>query len=151
MSAINGIIHIGVAVENGKSTAEFYQKYLGGEILSRMEFPEMEQVSTMVRIGACELELIEPTNENGVIGKYLSKKGPGLHHFSIEVEGIHNLADELEAEGIQVIGKNFDDPDVHFMFISPKSTGGVLIELVEHFKASDKKCGVACDAPEKSL
>ena len=134
MSAIKGLVHVGVASANGLQTAEFFSENLGGEILSREAFPEQDQISTMVKIGSCALEIMEPLGGQGVVSKYLSKKGPGLHHISIEVTGIKELAEELEAKGIQIIGKQFENPAVHYMFISPKSTGGILIEVVEQFE-----------------
>ena len=135
MSEIKGIVHVGVASPDGMQTAKFFSENFNGEVLSRAEYPEQDQISTMVRVGSCELEIMEPLGDQGVVTKYLEKKGPGLHHISIQVTDIKELADELEAKGIQVIGKQFTDPDVHYMFVSPKSTGGILIEIVEHFKA----------------
>lgn len=134
MSDIKGLVHVGVASANGLQTANFFSEILGGKVLSREEFPEQAQISTMVKIGSCALEIMEPLGDQGVVSKYLDKKGPGLHHISVEVTGIKELADELEAKGIQIIGKQFEDPSVHYMFISPKSTGGILIEVVEHFR-----------------
>lgn len=133
MSDIKSLSHVGIASADGMQMANFFSKYLGGEILSRDEYPEQDQISTMVRIGACELEIMEPLGDQGVVTKFLAKKGPGLHHISIQVTGIAALAEQLEAAGIQVIGKNFTDPSAHYMFISPKSTGGVLIEVFERF------------------
>ncbi len=135
MSEIKGLVHVGVASADGLQTAKFFSENFGGEVLFRDEFPEQGQISTMVQVGPCALEIMEPLGDQGVVSKYLEKKGPGLHHISIQVTGIKELADELEAKGIQLIGKQFEDPAVHYMFISPKSTGGILIEIVEHFEA----------------
>ena len=134
MSEIIGLVHVGVASADGLATAKFFSEIFGGEVLFRDEFPEQGQISTMVQVGPCALEIMEPLCEPSVVGKYLEKKGPGLHHISIQVTGIKELAEELEAKGIQLIGKQFEDPAVHYMFVSPKSTGGILIEIVEHFK-----------------
>ncbi len=133
MSEMKSIRHVGIASADGMQMASFFSEYLGGEILSRDSYPEQDQISTMVRIGDCELEIMEPLGDQGVVTKFLAKKGPGLHHISIQVTGIAALAEQLEAAGIQVIGKNFADSSAHYMFISPKSTGGVLIEVFERF------------------
>ena len=133
MSDFKSLSHVGIAAADGMQMAKFFSEYLGGEVLSRDEYPEQDQISTMVRIGACELEIMEPLGDQGVVTKFLAKKGPGLHHISIQVTGIAQLAEKLEAAGIQIIGKQFSDPAAHYMFISPKSTGGVLIEVFERF------------------
>jgi len=134
MSEIKGLVHVGVASADGLQTAKFFSENFGGKLVFREEFPEQGQISTMVQVGPCALEIMEPLGDQGTVSKYLEKKGPGLHHISIEVTGIAELAEELEAKGLQIIGKQFDDPAVHYMFVSPKSTGGILIEIVEHFE-----------------
>lgn len=127
----NRISHIGIAAIDGCQMASFFTAHLGGEVTSKTEYPELKQVSTMVRIGECDLEIMEPTSEDGVVGKFILKRGPGLHHISIQVNNILEMASKLETSGVQLIGKSFDDPHIRYMFISPKSTGGVLIELFE--------------------
>ena len=134
MSEIKGLYHVGVASADGLQTAKFFSENFGGEVVFREEFPEQDQISTMVQVGPCALEIMEPLGDQGTVTKFLAKKGPGLHHISIEVTGIVELAEELEAKGIQLIGKQFEDPAAYYMFVSPKSTGGILIEVVEHFE-----------------
>ena len=62
MSDFKSLSHIGIASADGMQMAKFFSEYLGGEILSRDEYPEQDQISTMVRIGACELEIISESN-----------------------------------------------------------------------------------------
>ena len=126
------IHHTGIATADGQKMVSFFTEKLGGALLSSKEYPEMQQISHMVQIGECQLEIMESTSNDGVVGKYLAKKGAGLHHLSIEVKDIVSLADELESAGVQLLSKSLEDPHVRYMFISPKSSGGVLIELCEY-------------------
>ena len=133
MAEIKGIHHVGVASPDGEKMVEFFTENLGAEFVKKEVFPEQNQTSYNVKVGECELEIMEPLGEEGAAAGFIAKKGPGLHHISIQVTGIVELAEELEAKGIKVIGKQFEDPSVYYMFISPKSTGGVLIEIFERF------------------
>jgi len=126
------IAHIGIAAADGDKMVAFFTKYLNGILESRTEYPERMQISSMVRIGDCQLEIMEGTSPDGVVGKYLEKRGAGLHHISIQTSKLAELTESLEAEGVQIIGKDLNDPTVHVAFISPKSTGGVLVEMYEY-------------------
>ncbi len=122
--------HIGIAAAEGGGTVDFFVKYLSGALSGRDEYPDMKQISSMVRVSGCPLEIMEPTGPDGVVGKYIAKHGQGIHHLSFEVEGIEAFAETLEADGIKIVGKQLDAP-VKFMFIDPRCAGGVLIELYE--------------------
>ncbi len=126
------IAHVGIVAANGSEMVSFFVEHLGGVLESRTEYPERMQISSMVRIGECQLEIMEGTSPNGVVGKFLEKRGPGLHHISIQVKDLAGLTAELEAKGIPLIGKDVTDPVVHVAFISPKATGGVLVEMYEY-------------------
>jgi len=110
----------------------FFVEHLNGVLESQTEYPERKQISSMVRIGECQLEIMEGTAPDGVVGKFLEKRGAGLHHISLQVKNLADLIRKLEAAGIRLIGKDLEDPVVHVAFIPPKSSGGVLIELYEY-------------------
>jgi len=126
------IAHVGIVAADGDKMVSFFTKYLNGVLESRTEYPERMQISSMVRIGECQLEIMEGTSPEGVVGKFLEKRGAGLHHISIQVKDLAALCETLEGEGIQLIGKDLTDPAVHVAFISPKATGGVLVEMYEY-------------------
>jgi len=130
---IKGIHHVGIASADAEKTTSFFTEHLSAEYLCKEVFPEQNQVSINVRMGECELEIMEPLSDQGAVAGFIAKKGQGLHHISVQVTDIASLAEQLEAKGIQIVGKVFTDPEVHYMFISPKSTGGILIELFERF------------------
>lgn len=132
MSGDTRLHHVGIATVNGQQTSEFFEKHLGGTLVSTTDYPEMKQVSRMVQLGECQLEIMEGTDPDGVVSKYIEKKGAGLHHISIEVRDLVALAEKLEASGILLLSKSLEDPHVRYLFISPKSTGGILIELCEY-------------------
>lgn len=126
------LAHVGIVAADGDKMANFFAKHLGGVIESKTEYAELQQISTMVRIGECCLEIMEGTSPSGVVGKFLEKHGAGLHHISLEVNDLNTLVSQLENAGILLIGKDLENPTVHVAFISPKATGGVLVEMYEY-------------------
>lgn len=122
--------HVGVAAVDADKSAEFFAKYLGGQVLNRDLIPDQQMISEQVRIGDGVLELMETTEPDGVIGAFIAKKGAGMHHISFGVSGLVELVETLEADGVRIINKQLDGPS-KFCFIHPRSTGGILIELSE--------------------
>lgn len=128
--AVKKIGHIGVAAENGEGLVSFFTENLGGRLISRENVPDQKLVSSMVQFGNCCLEIMETTDPNGVIGKFVSKKGGGLHHISFQVDHLAELVAELEEKGANFVDKALDGK-LKYAFINPRSAGGVLVELVE--------------------
>ena len=128
---VKKIGHVGVAAEDAAAMVDFFTKELGGTLISSEEEASQQLISHMVSFGDCCLEIMETTTPEGVIGKFIEKRGAGLHHISLRVLEIEAFAAKLEATGVRIIGKNFADPDLKYMFIDPRSTGGVLVEMVE--------------------
>lgn len=128
---VNKIGHIGIGAKEAQSVIRFFTEALGGTLISSKEEPEQQLISNMVQFGDCCLEIMETTTPDGVIGKFVAKRGPGLHHISLKVEGIEDFAASLEAQDVRIVGKNFENPSLKYMFIDPRSTGGVLVEMVE--------------------
>lgn len=124
--------HIGVAVKSLQDSLRFYE-LLGLKVLKR-EHVASEQVDVaFLDTGECHLELLEPTSEDCAIAKYIAKRGPGIHHVCLKVQGLADLLPKLAANGVQLID-SVPRPGANHKqvaFIHPKSTGGVLIELSE--------------------
>ena len=133
MTEIKGAAHIGIAVENINEAVSVFANLFGGKLLYKKEIPEQKQISALVSIGQCSLELMEPTDENAVVAKYLKSKGQGVHHISLEVEGLPQLITDLEEKGAVIIGKSLEGPD-KIAFLHPKSALGILFELTERGK-----------------
>ncbi len=130
MAKVKGIAHVGVAVESIDEAFALFRDYFGGELLYKREVPAQKQVSGMVSIGECNLELMEPADPEAVVAKYLKAKGQGVHHISLEVEGLAELVEELEKKGALVIGKSLEGAN-KIAFVHPKSAVGILFELTE--------------------
>ena len=128
---VKRICHVGIAASNLDETVAFFTKTLGGELVSKERVSEHKLISAMVKLGDNHLEIMESTDPDGVINKFIAKKGEGIHHISLEVKDIVKLIDLLEGKGVSVIGKQLTSPEVKVAFISPGSAHGVLIELVE--------------------
>ena len=130
---ILGIEHIGLAVNNLDKDAPFWKHVLkishkGTEVV------EDQGVTTDIYdTGRGKVELLEALGESTAVGKFLKNRGPGIHHVCFEVDDINNAINELKESNIQVLS---DIPTTgaegyKVVFIHPKSTGGVLVELAE--------------------
>jgi LAO/AO transport system kinase len=124
--------HLGIAVQSIAKARGFYEML--GLRVSHEETVEHEKVKTaMLPLGETRIELLEPTEEASVVGRFLAKRGEGLHHIALQVEGIDEVFSRLKAEGIRLAS---DEVRVgagghRYFFVHPASTGGVLVEIVE--------------------
>jgi methylmalonyl-CoA/ethylmalonyl-CoA epimerase len=130
------IEHIGIAVKNLESSNELFSK-LFGQPPYKVETVESEGVSTsFFMCGSSKVELLEATNPDSAIAKFIEKKGEGIHHIAFEVEDIHAEMKRLEAEGFQLLNsepKRGADNKL-ICFLHPKGTNSVLVELCQSIK-----------------
>ena len=127
------IEHIGIAVKNLETSNELFEKLFGNPPY-KQESVESEGVNTSFFMnGPNKIELLEATNPNSPITKFLEKKGEGIHHIAFDVENITAEIERLKAEGFIVLNeipkKGADNKLV--AFLHPKGTNGVLIELCQ--------------------
>ncbi len=126
------IDHLGIAVKSLAAAREFYEQL--GLTISGEEVVESEQVRVgMIALGESLIELIEPTAENSPVGKFLSKRGEGLHHVSLRVPDLASVVAKLKNDGVRLVS---DEIKIgagghRYIFVHPASAGGVLLELVE--------------------
>jgi methylmalonyl-CoA/ethylmalonyl-CoA epimerase len=130
---MNKIEHIGIAVKSLENSNDLFEK-LFGEPHYKIEDVESEGVKTsFFKIGNNKIELLEATNENSPIAKFIEKKGEGIHHIAFDVDDIKKEIKRLKKEGFIVLNKKpkkgADNKLV--AFLHPKSTNGVLIELCQ--------------------
>jgi len=130
------IEHIGIAVHDLENSNELFSK-LFGQAAYKTEEVASEGVKTSFFIcGPNKIELLEATNENSPIAKFLEKKGEGIHHIAFDVEDIYAEIERLKLEGFTVLNetpkKGADNKLV--AFLHPKTTNGVLIELCQEIK-----------------
>jgi len=130
---IKKIEHLGIAVENIAASTKIYEKLLGIECY-KLEEVESEGVKTaFFQVGETKIELLEATNENSAIAKFLSKKGKGIHHIAFDTDDIEGEIERLKKEGFELIHqtpKNGADNKI-IAFLHPKSTDSILVELCQ--------------------
>ncbi len=123
--------HLGVAVESIDKALHFYRTALGLELTHTEVVPEQGVRVAMLPIGESRIELLEPTGPDTPVGKFLAKRGSGIHHICVAVDDIDATLGRLKAQGIPLIDET---PRVGaegclVAFVHPKGTGGVLVEL----------------------
>lgn len=132
--------HLGVAVKNIAAARSFYEAL--GLAVSNEETVEHEKVRTaMLPLGESRIELLEATEENSVIGRFVAKRGEGLHHVAIRVDDADAMFERLRSQSVKLAS---DEVRVgagchRYFFVHPESTGGVLVEIVGD--AADLKVG----------
>ena len=127
------INHVCIAVLNIEETLAFYENLFGVTKSGEIETIEDQGVkAALVRVGASQLEFIQPIdNENGV-AKFIERRGEGVHHICFEVDNLESKLNDLDLAGVQLIDKEpRDGLSGTIGCIHPKSTRGVLIELVD--------------------
>lgn len=131
---LSHIEHIGIAVKNLEESIKFYQEVLGLTCYAIEEVKDQRVKTAFFMLGQTKIELLESTDPEGPIGKFIEKKGEGIHHLAFAAEGIEGALDELQVKGIQLIDKapRKGAEGLDIAFLHPKSTHGVLMELCEN-------------------
>jgi methylmalonyl-CoA/ethylmalonyl-CoA epimerase len=132
MFTIKKIDHVAICVNDIDAAATKFKEVLGLEARERETVASQKTEAVLLPIGDSNIELISPRGNDGLI-KFLEKRGPGLHHIAIEVEGIESALATLKALGVPLIDETprAGARGHKVAFVHPKATGGVLIELVE--------------------
>ena len=130
---MNGIHHVGVAVVDLDASIELYRKAFGAELEKRTASEGEGLEAAFLRTGSGEIELMRATRDDSPVGKFLAKRGPGLHHVAYGVDDIRQALDDARAAGLELIDT---EPRVGMhgsliAFVHPKSVGGVLTEFIQ--------------------
>jgi len=127
------IEHIGIAVNSLDEAIPFYEKVLGLRCYNIEEVPDQKVRTAFFMIGQTKIELLESTDPEGPIGKFIEKRGEGIHHIAYAVDGIEERLREAEEAGIRLIDNTSRQgaEGLSIAFLHPKSTFGVLTELCE--------------------
>jgi len=130
------IEHIGIAVNDLEASVSFYERIFGLKCYNIEEVPEQKVRTAFFMIGETKLELLESTSPESPIGKFIEKRGEGVHHLAFAVSNIEEQLTHLEEKGVVLIDKNprKGAEGLDIAFLHPKSTSGVLIELCENKK-----------------
>lgn len=124
---VTKIPYVAIAVKNRDKAVKFFTETFGGTVLTTFKAPELGYNDALVQIGDFRLYFIEPTNEDTVVGKFIKKRGEGLHHIAFSFPDLKEAVADLRGRSLQVfdLGQYTDE----LAFLHPKDAHGVLIEL----------------------
>lgn len=127
------INHIGIAVNSLEEALLLYRDHLGMTFMGIEEVAEQMVKVAMLQIGESKIELLEPTDPNSPVARFLAKNGPGIHHLAYGVEDVEQAIAKLENDGARMIDRvpRQGAHGTRIAFLHPKSSGGVLTELCQ--------------------
>jgi len=130
---VGKVDHIGIAVKDLEETLKFYTDVLGMDLQGTETVEEQKVKVAFLPIGDTEMELLESTDKDGPIAKYIDKKGQGVQHIAYRVDDIEKAIEEMKEKGIRMIDEKprYGAGGAKIAFLHPKSTHGVLIELCQ--------------------
>ncbi|PQJ72860.1 MULTISPECIES: methylmalonyl-CoA epimerase [Polaribacter] len=128
---ISHIEHLGIAVDNLEESIKYYEEVLGFKCYSIEEVADQKVKTAFFLVGNTKIELLESTSPDGPIGKFIEKKGPGIHHIAFAVPNATEALKTAEERGVRLIDKvsRKGAEGLNIGFLHPKSTLGVLTEL----------------------
>ena len=128
---ISHIEHLGIAVDNLQESINYYEGVLGLTCYAIEEVADQKVKTAFFMVGSTKIELLESTAPDGPIGKFIEKKGPGIHHLAFAVKDTDEALKTAEERGVQLIDKvsRKGAEGLQIGFLHPKSTHGVLTEL----------------------
>ena len=131
MPVIKKVSHIGLAVENLEEARTFFKENFALPISGKENFGEL--LFSFIPLEGTDLELLQSTGPEGQIAKFIQKRGQGIHHIALEVDDIQGELDRLKEKGIRLINEKpyLNAHKEWVAFIHPKSTFGILIELIQ--------------------
>lgn len=127
------IEHIGIAVKEMDMSNKLFERLLGKKHYKQEEVSREEVVTSFFKLGDVKMELLQGTSKESSIAKFVDKRGEGVHHLAFSVENIHAEVERLKAEGFTFINEtpqNGADNKL-IVFLHPKTTNGVLVELCQ--------------------
>jgi methylmalonyl-CoA/ethylmalonyl-CoA epimerase len=129
----NRVDHIGVAVEDLDASLELYERDYGMKLVHRETVAEQGVEAVLLDVGENHIELLSPTSPDTPVGKFLAKKGPGMHHVAYQVDDIEAALAALKRSGLRLIDETprTGIRNSKVAFLHPKTAGGLLTELVQ--------------------
>ena len=128
------IEHIGIAVKKLEDSIPFYEKLLGRSCYAVEEVQEQKVRTAFFKVGETKIELLEPTDPESPVARFIEKRGEGMHHIAFSVKDLEGKLKTAEESGIRLIDKKprKGAEDLDIAFLHPSSTFGVLMELCEN-------------------
>ena len=130
---LSTIDHVGVAVADIEATLAVYRDALGMPLVHRETVSEQGVEAALLEVGEGHIELLQPLGPDTAVGKFLARRGPGLHHVAYRVSSVEETLQALTAAGLRLIDER-PRPGIRgsrVAFVHPASTGGVLTEIVQ--------------------
>ena len=129
---MQGIHHVGIAVDDLDAAVARYEALFGGTVDHRERVEDQGVEAASVHVGASRIELLAPTGPDTPVGRFLAKRGPGLHHVAFEVADVAAELERLKADGVELIDETPRRGlfGLQVAFVHPDATGGVLAEFV---------------------
>ena len=133
MSRVLGLAHVGIAVKSLETAIPLWVRALGFHHTDTVAFESMKVRIAFLRSGSSELELLEPTVADSAVGRFLRKRGEGIHHLSFYVTDIEQALEQAAAAGLELVDRTPREGShqTKIAFLSPRSLHGVLVELCE--------------------
>ncbi|HPD98463.1 MAG TPA: methylmalonyl-CoA epimerase [Synergistales bacterium] len=127
------IDHIGIAVVSIEESLKFWEGSLGIKCAGIEEVAEQKVKTAFLPLGDTEVELLEATDPDSPVAKFIEKKGEGIHHLAIRVENLEEALEKMKAMGLKMIDEKprYGAGGAKIAFVHPKTAGGVLLELSE--------------------
>jgi len=128
------IEHLGIAVNSLEEAIPFFEKVLELECYAVEEVADQKVKTAFFKVGQTKIELLESTDSEGTIAKFIEKKGQGVHHVAFAVEGLEKELEFVAGQGVKLIDKTprKGAEGLNIAFLHPKSTCGILMELCEN-------------------
>ena len=129
-----GIHHLGVAVEDLDEAVTTYERIFGARLEHRETVPDQGVEAAFLKVGDGRVELLASLGEETPVGKFLTKRGPGMHHVAYEVADVQAAIGELAEQGVELLDAQprWGLFGLEVAFLHPDAVGGVLSELVHH-------------------
>jgi len=137
VTRVTGLAHVGIAVRSLDEAVRVWVDALGFRHTDTIDFPSMMLRIAFLRGGSAELELLEPTHADSPVGRFLARRGEGLHHLSFLVPDLEKALEEAESAGLELVDRSPREGShrTRIAFLSPRSLHGVLVELCERNEA----------------
>ena len=130
--SVNYIDHVGIAVKDIEEVLEFFNRVFGAAKPEVQSLPDQGVRATLIEVGQTRLELLEPLTEDSPVGRFLERRGEGLHHLALNVTDLPGKLSILEEQGLELVDREpREGLSGSIAFVHPRSVFGILTELVE--------------------
>ena len=131
--SVSYIDHVGVAVKDINAALKFFQEVFGAPPAEIRSLPDQEVRATLIQVGQTRLELLEPLSDDSPVGRFVERRGEGLHHLALNVPGLAATLIKLEEHGVDLVDREpREGLSGMIAFLHPRSTFRILTELVEN-------------------